>query len=173
MKISENTAVSMPMKNLISIIAAVAVGVWAYFGIVETLNKHSTTLELMQKDLEANSEFRIKYPRGELGQSSGEAELFMLVEHMAGLIESMIQAGTPCPIDGKIGKEAEKLWSKYDNERPDYDIYIKRMKAREKKEKELEKIRLKEEAKMTKEFDKVDKEIKIEKLKPIDWESPK
>ena len=79
MKISENTAVSMPMKNLISIIAAVAVGVWAYFGIVETLNKHSTTLELMQKDLEANSEFRIKYPRGELGQSSGEAELFMLV----------------------------------------------------------------------------------------------
>ncbi len=89
MKISENTAVSMPMKNLISIIAAVAVGVWAYFGIVETLNKHSTTLELMQKDLEQNSEFRIKYPRGELGQSSGEAELFMLVEHMAGLIESM------------------------------------------------------------------------------------
>ena len=89
MKISENTAVSMPMKNLISIVIAVAVGVWAYFGIVETLNKHSTTLELMQKDLEANSEFRIKYPRGELGQSSGEAELFMLVEHMAGLIESM------------------------------------------------------------------------------------
>ena len=89
MKISENTAVSMPMKNLISIIAAVAVGVWAYFGIVETLNKHSTTLELMQKDLEANSEFRIKYPRGELGQSSGEAELFMLVEHMSGLIEQM------------------------------------------------------------------------------------
>ena len=89
MKISENTAVSMPMKTLISIVIAVAVGVWAYFGIVETLNKHSTTLELMQKDLEANSEFRIKYPRGELGQSSGEAELFMLVEHMAGLIESM------------------------------------------------------------------------------------
>ena len=92
MKISENTAVSMPMKNLISIIAAVAVGVWAYFGIVENLNKHSTTLELMQKDLEANSEFRIKYPRGELGQSSGEAELFMLVEHMAGQITKMEDA---------------------------------------------------------------------------------
>ena len=89
MKISDKTSVSMPMKNLISIIGAVAVGVWAYFGVVETLNKHSTTLELMAKDLEANSEFRIKYPRGELGQSSGEAELFMLVEHMAGLIESM------------------------------------------------------------------------------------
>ena len=89
MKVSENTSISMPMKNLISIIGAVAVGVWAYFGVVETLNKHSTTLELMAKDLEANSEFRIKYPRGELGQSSGEAELFMLVEQMAGLIESM------------------------------------------------------------------------------------
>ena len=89
MKISENTSVSMPMKNLISIVIAVAVGVWAYFGVVETLNKHSTKLELMEKDLEANSEFRIKYPRGELGQSSGEAELFMLVEHMSGLIESM------------------------------------------------------------------------------------
>ena len=56
---------------------------------IETLNKHSTQLELFQKDLEQNTEFRIKYPRGELGQSSGEAELFMLVEHMAGLIESM------------------------------------------------------------------------------------
>ena len=89
MKISENTSVSMPMKNLISIVIAVAVGVWAYFGVVETLNKHSTKLELMEKDLAANSEFRIKYPRGELGQSSGEAELFMLVEHMAGLIEFM------------------------------------------------------------------------------------
>ena len=89
MKISENTSVSMPMKNLISIVIAVAVGVWAYFGVVETLNKHSTKLELMEKDLAANSEFRIKYPRGELGQSSGEAELFMLVEHMAGLIEGM------------------------------------------------------------------------------------
>ena len=89
MKVSENTSISMPMKNLISIVITVAIGVWAYFGIVETLNKHSTKLELMEKDLEANSEFRIKYPRGELGQSSGEAELFMLVEHMSGLIEQM------------------------------------------------------------------------------------
>ena len=89
MKVSENTAISMPMKNLISIIGAVAVGVWAYFGVVETLNKHSTKLELMEKDLEANSEFRIKYPRGELGQSSGEAELFLIVEHISGLVEKM------------------------------------------------------------------------------------
>ena len=89
MKVSENTAISMPMKNLISIIGAVAIGVWAYFGVVETLNKHSTKLELFEKDMELNSEFRIKYPRGELGQSSGEAELFMLVEHIAGILEDV------------------------------------------------------------------------------------
>jgi len=87
--VSDKTAISMPMRNLIGIISAVAVGVYAFFGIQETLNKHSTTLELMEKDLNQNTEFRIKYPRGELGQSSGEAELFMLVEHMSGLIEQM------------------------------------------------------------------------------------
>ena len=89
MKISDNTSVSMPMRNLLSIVAAVAVGVWAYFGVVETLNKHSTTLELMEKDLSQNTEFRIKYPRGELGQSSGESELFMLVEHISGIVEDI------------------------------------------------------------------------------------
>ena len=89
--VSDKTAISMPMRNLLGIISAVAVGVYAFFGIQETLNKHSTTLELFEKDLNQNTEFRIKYPRGELGQSSGEAELFMLVEHMSGLIESMEQ----------------------------------------------------------------------------------
>ena len=87
--VSDKTAISMPMRNLIGIVTAVSVGVWAFFGIQETLNKHSTTLELMEKDLEQNSEFRIKYPRGELGQSSGEAELFMLVEHMSTLLEDL------------------------------------------------------------------------------------
>ena len=89
LKISESASVQMPMKTVASLIAMVAIGTWAFFGVQETLNQHSTQIELMQKDLEQNSEFRIKYPRGELGQSSGEAELFMLVEHMAGLIESM------------------------------------------------------------------------------------
>tara|TARA_B100000424_G_C22666064_1_gene365937 strand:- start:83 stop:472 length:390 start_codon:yes stop_codon:yes gene_type:complete len=89
LKISESAAVQMPMKTVASLIAIIAIGTWAYFGIHEKLNQHSTQLELITKDLEANSEFRIKYPRGELGQSSGEAELFMLVEHMAGLIETM------------------------------------------------------------------------------------
>ena len=77
------------------------------------------------------------------------------------VFEAMIQAGTVCPIDGKIGAEAMKLWSKYDHERPDYKIYIKRMTAREKEEKRLEKIRLKKEAKMTKEFNKMDKLIEV------------
>ena len=103
------------------------------------------------------------------------------------VFESMIQAGTPCPIDGKIGKEAKALWSKYDHERPDYDIYIKRMKNREKKEKEIakkialeEKRKAKEQAKMTKEFEKIDTEFdkqvekKIEeKKKKIEWSNPK
>ena len=89
MKLSDNTAISMPMRNLLSILAAVGIGVWAYFGVVETLNKHSTTLELMEKDLSQNTEFRIKYPRGDLGQSSGESELFMLVEHMSGIVEDI------------------------------------------------------------------------------------
>jgi hypothetical protein len=76
----------MPMKTVASLICMVAIGTWAYFGINEKLNQHSTKLELFEKDMELNSEFRIKYPRGELGQSSGEAELFMLVEHIAGVV---------------------------------------------------------------------------------------
>ena len=90
------------------------------------------------------------------------------------VFESMIQAGTPCPIDGKIGKEAKVLWSKYDHERPDYDIYVKRMKEREIKEEEIakkaaltEKKRLEEQAKMTEELEKIDKETAIENLKNL------
>ena len=81
------------------------------------------------------------------------------------VFESMIQAGTPCPIDGKIGKEAEALWSKYDHERPDYDTYVKRMEDRKKKDEE-------EELAMQKEFEKIEQEKeRIKKLK--DWLSPK
>jgi uncharacterized membrane protein YraQ (UPF0718 family) len=91
LKISEEAAVQMPMKTVASLICLVAIGTWAFFSIQETLNRHTTTLELMSKDLEQNSEFRIKYPRGEMGQSSGEAELFMLVEHMSGQLEKIIE----------------------------------------------------------------------------------
>ena len=89
LNISEEAAVQMPMKTVASLITLVAIGTWAFFGVQETLNQHSTKIELMQNDLEQNSEFRIKYPRGELGQSSGEAELFMLVEHLAGVLEEV------------------------------------------------------------------------------------
>ena len=89
LKISDEASVQMPMKTVASLIAMVAIGTWAYFGSHEMLNNHATKIELMQKDLEQNSEFRIKYPRGELGQSAGEAELFMIVEPVSGLLEDV------------------------------------------------------------------------------------
>jgi len=82
MKLSESTNVAMPIRNLISIIAAVAVGVWAFFGIQEKLNTHSTQLEIMDKDLVMNTEFRIKWPRGLLGSLPADSEQFMLIEEL-------------------------------------------------------------------------------------------
>ena len=90
--ISESAAVQMPMKTVASLIMMVAIGTWAYFGLHETLNKHSTQLELMAKDLEQNTEFRIKYPRGQLGKSSGEAELYMLVEDLYKSVDRLNKA---------------------------------------------------------------------------------
>ena len=89
LNISDNTNISMPVRNMLAIIGAVAMGVWAYFGVTEQLNKHSTTLELMQKDLSENTEFRIKYPRGELGQSQNDLEQFMLIEDLYKSVETM------------------------------------------------------------------------------------
>ena len=80
MKVSESTNIAMPIKNLISIIAAVAIGVWAYFGITEKLNSHSVQIELMSKDLEKAVEFSIKWPRGEMGSLPADAEQFLLIE---------------------------------------------------------------------------------------------
>ena len=100
MKISDSTSISMPMRNLLSIVAAVAVGVWAYFGVIERLNKLETTTVLIEKDMSAederlhnevkqNTEFRIKYPRGELGQSSQDIEQFMLIEDLYKSVDRM------------------------------------------------------------------------------------
>ena len=89
LKISDEAKVQMPMKTVASLIALVAIGTMGYFQIQEKLNQHDTLLQMHTKDLDQNSEFRIKYPRGELGQSSGESELFMLVEHMSGQLEKM------------------------------------------------------------------------------------
>ena len=81
------------------------------------------------------------------------------------VFESMIQAGTPCPIDGKIGKEAQALWSKYDHERPDYDVYVKRMKDREKIDEELAKLKAEKEA--------AEKYKEENFIKPEDWQGPR
>ena len=80
MKVSDNTDIQLPLRNLISIIAAVALGVWAYFGIVERLNTIETNGKLMIADVEKNTEFRIKWPRGEMGSLPADSEQFLLIE---------------------------------------------------------------------------------------------
>ena len=98
--ISESTAISMPMKNLLAIISAVAVGDWAYFGVLERITMLETKAQLSEKDLnqlnetlsadiEKNNEFRIKWPRGELGSPPADSEQFMLIEHIAGQLEQI------------------------------------------------------------------------------------
>ena len=98
--ISDQTAISMPMRNLISIVAAVAVGVWAYFGVLERITMLETKSTLAEKDLnqaieriggdlDKNTEFRIKWPRGEMGSLPADSEQFMLIEHIAGQVEAI------------------------------------------------------------------------------------
>ena len=82
LNISEEAAVQMPMKTVASLLALVAIGTWAYFGLHETLNKHSTQIELMQKDLVENTEFRIKWPRGQLGSLPADSEQYMMLEDL-------------------------------------------------------------------------------------------
>ena len=82
MKVSSNTSVSMPMKNLISIVGAVAVGVWAYFGVIERINTLETDNHLIKKDLDKAVEFSIKWPRGELGSLPADSEQFLLIESL-------------------------------------------------------------------------------------------
>jgi len=82
LKIGEEQQVQMPMKTVASLIAIVAIGVWGYFGIIEQLNKHDTKLELMSSDLEKNTEFRIKWPRGEMGSLPADSEQFMMLEDL-------------------------------------------------------------------------------------------
>jgi len=100
MKISDSTSISMPMRNLISIMAAVAIGVWAYFGVTERITMLETKSQLAEKDVNQaverleseqtkNSEFRIKWPRGELGSPPADSEQFMLIEHIALQVEKV------------------------------------------------------------------------------------
>ena len=89
MKVSENTSVDMPLKNLISIIGAVAIGVWAYFGIVEIINQLETVYHLIKNDLEGAVEFSIKWPRGELGSLPADSEQFLLIESVLADVEDL------------------------------------------------------------------------------------
>jgi|TARA_A100001011_G_scaffold7246_1_gene8314 uncharacterized protein YaaN involved in tellurite resistance len=92
LNISESAAVQMPMKTVVSLIALVAIGTWAYFGLHETLNKHSTQIELMQKDLEHNTEFRIKWPRGQMGSLPADQEQFMMIEDLYKSVDRLNKA---------------------------------------------------------------------------------
>lgn len=88
-KISDNTEVALPLRNIISMVAAASVATWAYFGIIERLNQIETSITMMKADLEQNTEFRIKWPRGEMGSLPADSEQFMLIEHIAGELEAL------------------------------------------------------------------------------------
>ena len=87
--LDDNTRFALPVRNLISLVIAVAFGVWAYFGIIERLNKIETQIVLIDSDLVKNTEFRIKWPRGDLGSLPADSEQFMLIEHLAGELEKL------------------------------------------------------------------------------------
>ena len=104
MKISDQTSVAMPMRNLISIVMAVAVGVWAYFGVIERINKLETSKQLMSSDLEKNTEFRIGWPRGTLGSLPADSEQFMLIEDLYKQVEKL-QATQEMNMTNKVNIE--------------------------------------------------------------------
>ena len=104
MKVSSETGVSMPIKNLISIVGAVAIGVWAYFGVIERINKLESDNKLMIKDLEGAVEFSIKWPRGELGTLPADSEQFLLIEDSIKDIEK-IQSQMESMMHNKVNIE--------------------------------------------------------------------
>ena len=113
MKVSGESGISMPIKNLISIVATVAIGVWAYFGVIERINKLESDNKLMTKDLEGAVEFSIKWPRGELGSLPADSEQFLLIEDSIKDIEK-IQEQIESMMHNKVNierlqKDVEKL----------------------------------------------------------------
>ena len=113
MKVSDNTAISMPMRNLLSILAAVGIGVWAYFGIIERLNTLETDNTLMKSDLTKAVEFSIKWPRGELGSLPADSEQFLLIESLlvdVEDIESEIKESRHNAVNiNRLQKDVEKI----------------------------------------------------------------
>lgn len=88
-KLNENTEVALPLRNILSMVVAASVATWAYFGIIERLNQIETSITMMKSDLEHNTEFRIKWPRGEMGSLPADSEQFMLIEHIASELEKL------------------------------------------------------------------------------------
>jgi len=88
-KVSDNTEVALPLRNMISLIAAASIATWAYFGIIERLNQIETNVTMMEADLGQNTEFRIKWPRGEMGSLPADSEQYMLIEHLSGELEKL------------------------------------------------------------------------------------
>ena len=89
--VSDKTAISMPMRNLLAILSATAVGVWAFFGIQERLNTLETRVTLSESDLTKNTQFRILWPRGEMGALPADAQLDLLIEFLSGQLEAMME----------------------------------------------------------------------------------
>ena len=128
--LSDNTAISMPMRNLLSIIAAVAVGVWAYFGVLERITILETNSKLAEKDLnqhverldvdlKKNTEFRIKWPRGEMGTLPADSEQYMLIEDLYGSVEKL-EKHIESMMNNKINieflqKQVDKMLSDIEN----------------------------------------------------------
>jgi hypothetical protein len=88
-KLSDSTEVSLPLRNMISLIAGASIATWAYFGIIERLNQTETEITMMKNDVTQNTEFRIKWPRGEMGSLPADSEQFMLIEHLATELEKL------------------------------------------------------------------------------------
>ena len=113
LKLRENSGIDLSVKNLIAIIGAVAIAVWSYFGLVERINNIETNYKLVNSDIEKNTTFRIKWPRGELGSLPADSEQFMLIEHMAGQLEKIqeqLEAGMHNKVNIDFLKEqVEKL----------------------------------------------------------------
>ena len=130
LEISDSTAISMPMKNLIAIVAAVSMGVWAYFGVLERITMLETTSKLAEKDLNQhverleadltkNTEFRIKWPRGEMGTLPADSEQYMLIEDLYGSVEKL-EKHIDSMMNNKINieflqKQVDKMLSDIEN----------------------------------------------------------
>jgi len=125
-KLSENTELSMPLKSIISMVGAASLATWAYFGVIGRLNTIETSITMMKSDLSQNTEFRIKWPRGEMGSLPADSEQFMLIEHIASELE-------------KLQTEIEEGRAPYDQQQKlTLDFYEKRITNLEER---LEKMR--------------------------------